>query len=244
MKILNPRSTRNPKGWRAPYAEFQRLQGLGERLGEPANHWYLEYPDSVREKLRGNWVLHYSINSTAYTAFAGYDSNDAVRALKEIYKSYPRHQRVKAKSASEKGPSKGLLLEDPHRVKTLFDEWRIAVVKVGHSMTEQEFHERYKHHQWMMSRKAGWLNMPMLTYLTSHPHAMYWPSPPKDKEEFERRNRELERIVREKESRDRAYRTDHPEEFDNTAWKQTFNRAIRERERGDQKPKPETPQVT
>ncbi len=243
MQVLNPRSTRNPKGWREPYAEFQKLQALGRRLGEPAHSWYLEYPTSIKERISGNWILHYTLNCTAYSAHIGYDSNDSVRGLKEIFKSYPRHERTSTNSNSDKPKSKGLLIFDPHKVQQLFDEWRSAVTKVGHSMTEEEFHTKYKHHSWMLRRKAGWLEMTMRTYLTNHPHAQYWPSPPRDREEFDRRNRELERIVREKESRTRTYRDEHPEEFNTAAWKQNFNRALQERIRGYEKPKPETPQV-
>jgi hypothetical protein len=242
MKDIDPRSYKNPANWRLAYAAFQRFQALAEKLGEPASQWRLSYPDRLREKAKttATWQLHYSLNGVFYDVYVGHSGETAAAGINSTIKSYPRHERSHNRNKPSPKKTPRSLIADASQVQKLWREWNAAVTKVGHSISPTEFQDKYKLHSYMLSRKAGILDMDMMHYLGSHPHAQYWSSPPQTEEEYRRRNQVLEQSVRDKEARERRYREEHPEDYaPSTAWQATFQQALRERELGDSKPEPE-----
>lgn len=204
MKLVNPSSHQNPKGWREAYAAFQSFQRVGKLLGEPAHQWQLQYPGSLKERVKAAWKVVYTLNGHWHDAYVGYNAQTAAFGIREVIRTYPRHPRTWARKPPPKAPEKPHPKYDPAVVIKIFHEWKAGIAKVGFSpgsMSEKDFKERYGYHIWLMGAKAGFLDMDMQEYLINHPHGRYWPTPPQNQREFDNRNRELEKIVAEKERR-------------------------------------------
>jgi len=201
MKPVDPRSYKNPSGWRYTYSAFIEFRTTAQMLGEPVSHWSLEYPSTFKEKVTGAWVLKYTLFGVLKTVYIGYNSETATAGIREIMKSYPKHQRKQFHTAESPKPKKPPLVTDAGLVQKLFWEWNQVIAKVGHTISEAEYREKYKLHIFMLTRKAGILNMSMRTYLTSHPHSQYWVTPPMSEEQLRNRNLEFSKIVQQKEAR-------------------------------------------
>jgi hypothetical protein len=203
MQRLNPRALNNPKNWREAYNAFLEFRGLAHKLGEPIQNWSLEYPSSLKEKMKGNWRITYTLGGKVYTSYVGYDGLNAAAGIKTMIKSYPKHDRRESKAPKQEQARKMLLVEDASLIAKLWSEYQQVITKVGKSVSPAQFENDYKFHSFMLSRRAGILDMDMLHYLTTHPHAQYWPAPAQSREEYDRRTRELQEIVRQKEARKR-----------------------------------------
>lgn len=199
MKELNPSSFKNPSGWRTAHDAFRAFRSIAYKVGEPTEGWKLEYPETIKERIKGSWHLTYTLFGELKTVYIGYDAATATAGIKEMIKSYPKHDRRKEKPTTIAAPRKPSLIEIPEVVVKLFGEWNAVITKVGKSVSISDYERDYAQHIRLLNMRAGILPMNMRKYLTSHPHAQYWPTPPMSERQFENRTRELQRLLRQRE---------------------------------------------
>jgi hypothetical protein len=170
---------------------------MAAKLGEPTAGWSVEHPSSLKEKMLGHWMMTYSLNGIHHRVYIGYNTDSATAGIKEIHKHYPRHSRKEPKAAVQQQRPR-TAIEIPEVVVKLFGEWNAVIGKVGHSVTPAEYQRDYARHIKLLSQRAGILNMDMRRYLTDHPHAQYWPTPPMSQQQYDRRNAEFRKIMEER----------------------------------------------
>lgn len=225
MKEINPRDDHNPRDWRYAYNEYVKILETGRLLKEAVYLWKLHYPSRL-EKIRDNrWRFTYTLSDgrehKTYTVYLGINGIESARTLREVHRGLlqilktRREAELRSPRAKPTGPLKPLSpVYDGIKARELLDEWNTLMK--GVKSTQDYDHlmqsKRFRFLNWFMTRKAGILDMSMRTYLTSHPHAQYWPSAPKDDQEYNNRNRDLQAIIdrkernrREDEQHDRGY---------------------------------------
>lgn len=204
MKPVNPRASNNPKGWRSVYVEYQKLTDLAQRLGEPVHKWSLQYPSTIKEKISGSWQVHYTLNGSIHSAYIGYDVPQSVLGLKHMYKTYPRHKRIQ--TPVNRPQPKPEAISDAVLVRRVVEEYQNGITGIRTDAEQKAFDNNYKFHKWLMSRRAGVLNMDMYNYVFNSGMYQYWPTPPLTQDSLNTRLRELEKIAKEKEARARRDR--------------------------------------
>lgn len=201
MKELNPRHLKNPTGWRTVYDAFRAFRSIAYKVGEPTEGWKLEYPATIGERLKGNWRLTYTLFGTVQTVYIGYDAETATAGIKEMITSYPKHKRDADKQITPPVQKKRALIEIPEVVVKLFGEWNAIITKVGRTVSIEQYERDYAQHIRLLNTRAGILPMNMRQYLTNHPHAQYWPTPPMSQQQMDRRTQELTRILQQRDRR-------------------------------------------
>jgi hypothetical protein len=207
---ISPRGTNQPHDWRTAWAEFETLRSMGQKLGEPVRTWRLEAPTGFGKMLDKRWSVVYTFKGNTYNAYVGLTGTQAAAGIMEIAKGF--RAALHAKLAYEKSipkkkpaPKAENPVYDRHIVSKVLEEWRAAIVKVKDKASADAFQREHGYVNWFMQQRAGILPITMRHYLFSHPHARYWPTPPRDDHELQRRQRELEKIVAEKERRRTSY---------------------------------------
>jgi hypothetical protein len=208
MKVLNPRATNNPKNWLKPFAEYQSLLAIAIKAGEPTGSWGLQIPSTLKEKLKGGWLLAYSLNGKPFVVYVGYDADSAAAGIKKIAANYPRHLRG-SKAPVKKVPKKSKPdpRKDPIWIRRIVAQYqegiRLAHTALNAEEGERWFQKAYKAHIDFLNQRAGILNMSMRDYIFNSPMYAYWPNPPFSEEGLRNRLQEMEKVVADRERRAR-----------------------------------------
>jgi len=200
MPILGSNGRGAPNGWQWAYDAFQRLQRQGKIAGEPVIKWFLVFPTRT-EHLRGRqWRLYYSENGKFYDIYVGWDARSTAKTIDRITEEMKKlahnrnyeltTERVIHDQLLEEGKIRDPIF-DPHFASTLAERWLRGTRNIRTREELERFKREHKNLMALLNRRAGYLNMSMLFYLTRHPDSVRWPNPPETEEEWFRRHPEL-----------------------------------------------------
>lgn len=212
MPEIRPTAPNLPRDWRNAWSAFQKLRTVGRTLGEPVDSWTLHYPSRTRKIVDRRWFITYTYRGTTHTAYLGINGTTSVATLNDITKGFVTilEARRAEKKARGTGNSPATQKKDPiyddNLVSKMWSEWQVRIGKIHSTQELQTFEKQFGYLNWFMKRKAGILDMRMSQYLGTHPHARHgWITPPRTKEEYDRRQRSYEDLIRREESRKRHY---------------------------------------
>lgn len=196
MPNLIPNAKGLPQDWRKVWAVFYELQKIAHRLGEPTHEWKIEYPAGFDKFKDNKWTLHYTVKKRPISIYIGFDSNSAEQLLLklkyELDQALARrntaliNERMKREDEVDKGDREQPVFVD-HIVRMYWHRWEEAI---AHIHTQEQMDAYWKTHPKMkafLNQQAGYLPMSLHRYLSTHPHAKRWPAPPKNEEEYDRR---------------------------------------------------------
>jgi hypothetical protein len=206
--IIDPhdRSGKLPSDWRDVWSAFTALRKVAREIGEPVGGWSIE---AGRRVGRRYWTMTYTFKGRHMNAYIGRTGKEAALTIKETLKGF--QSVLEGEKAAQKHskpvltPKKINPIYDPGLVDKMKSKWDDAMKSLKDTRSVTEFREKEKYLNWFMKQKAGVLNMSMQDYLYKHPHGTLWPTPPKDKQQYEARQRELEKRIREKERHSYGY---------------------------------------
>lgn len=207
MRVVTPndRSGKLPHDWRGVWSAFSAMKSVGKAIGEPVIAWQLEAPSGVSKMLDKRWKMRYTFKRKTYHAYIGITGREATKTINELKKGFDAilegvkaEERVTKKTQNQSTPNPVYNAGEVLRAK---EEWNTGITKVRDSASWEKFKEAHKRTMWIMSRKAGFLEMSMRDYLFKHPHGTTYPTPPKDQRQLDNRQREIEKMVRDREQR-------------------------------------------
>lgn len=209
MPNLRPNEPKLPADWRNPYAAYQKLLSVAKALKEPVNTWKLEYPSRGERLVGKGWRLSYTFSGQRYNVFIGSNGAASTQTLNELvkgFKSVLEGRRAAERHSSSNKPASREEKKDPIYDRAIiskqWSEWQVLIGKIRSTQDVRDLKEKHKFLYWFMHRKAGILDMTMHEYLGNHPHARYgWTDPPRTQDEYTRRQRSYEDMVRREESR-------------------------------------------
>lgn len=208
MPIVNPAS-RDPKpaDWRWAWQEFQRLRTIAAKAKIDVSQWKLEFPSRVQRIVDPRWKMTYTNTQNkldqVYLGSTGRLAGDTIKKMIPTYS-----ELLKGRIANPiHQPTDPLFNVDS--VRKAFDIWNREVAKVRSLQDQREFEARYPKLLKLMKRKAGYLDMSLQDYLTKHPHSKLFPTPPRNCEEYEERNKRYRKYMEDRESARKQQREDH-----------------------------------
>lgn len=196
----NDRTGKLPHDWRTAWSAFESLRNVGKAIGERTTLWQLEVPSGAGKFLDRRWKLTYSFRGSVHHAYIGLNGKEAALTINELKKGFQvvldgQLAEEKSKKPQHKKPEQ-LAIYNPTLVIKAKEDWNTNITKIRSDVEWQQFKKDHKFTVWLMSRKAGFLDMSMRQYLFSHPHATLYPTPPKTQQQLDNRTREVERRYR------------------------------------------------
>ena len=202
--VITPNAPNMPADWRTPWQQFAALKEIGRKLKEPVSSWRLEAPKGFGKMLDRRWSLVYTFRSQRYETYIGINGKQAAEGIREVIKGFravlaghKAYEESKPKTVAKKAPIPPIY--NPGLVQKMIDEWNLAIKGIRDRDGAIAFNRDHRYMNWFMRQQAGFLEMSMRQYLFSHPHATYWPTPPRNQTEFDSRQRRLQQIVEDRE---------------------------------------------
>lgn len=209
MPIVNP-SSRDPKpaDWRWAWQEFQRLRTIATKAKIDTSQWKLEFPSKVQRIVDPRWKLTYTtVNNQLQQVYLGSTGRLAGDTIKKMIPMYSDLLKNRPQTAKRNQPIDPLF--DIASVKKALEIWNREVVKVRSLQDQRAFEARYPKLLKLMQRRAGYLDMSLKDYLTSHPHSTVFPTPPRTCEEYESRKKAYNKQMADREAARKQQREDH-----------------------------------
>ena len=141
------------------------------------------------------WIMTYTWEGNTYNdIFLGIDGKSSREAIHKIIPLY--REMADRKKAANRQPSKPQIDNpkwDDAKNKKWRDRYQARVKEVRDAASLRRFNEDNKNLLGYMKQRAGYLAMSIEEYWRTHPHAQMWPAPPRNKEEYEKRQKAFER---------------------------------------------------
>lgn len=204
MPIVDPNgSGRMPPDWRWAYDQYRKLRQLAQSVNEPVHSWRLEFPGKGRAILDRRWRMTYSWEGQMHQdVFLGTDGRSSGRAIEQIIPVYAdlvrRKKASMQQSKNDPGSRGSNPMWDNEKNKKWRDRFYAEVAKVRDLHSQREFEQRHPNLLAYMGKRAGFLEMSIQDYWGKHPHSRFWPAPPQSKEQYEARQKEYERRVKQR----------------------------------------------
>lgn len=191
-----------PAGWQHAQDAFHKLELLGKAAGEPTYSWQLRFPSRF-EKLKGQgWELIYSENREMLTVYIGHDALSTAHNINRMLdamrkRAGDRNTDLATERQIHQQTVRTNLSRDPlfqpHFAQQLLETWRHGTRSLRTKEDLDKFRKSHPNLMRFLNRQAGVLNITVLAYLTRHPHAEFWPHPPRTAAEYEKRRQEYDK---------------------------------------------------
>jgi hypothetical protein len=192
MPILDPRANNVPKGdpnWRYAYDEFRKLKALVNRHQISTAGWQIKFPKGFEKAKDNRWQiwLIWPGQESVSVHYIGHDGRSASQAIKAIRQIYQEHfdaglhvVRPDPNPTKPKDPR-----EDRAFIERAFFKWSEVMKGVRSNQDWEETKKKWPKLLGFMNLKAGIIDMTMSEYLTKHPLAQLYPTPPMNQKQYE-----------------------------------------------------------
>jgi hypothetical protein len=209
MPTLNPGDTGyKPADWRIVWDAYASLVRIVRKYKGNTTGWHLQFPSRAKKIVDPRWQLTFTSIGQKHltTIWLGSNGVEAANTIKKMLPYYQDYYQslITVQTKTTKKPSP---LRDDLEMVRLKDALQ-AERNGRRLLTDRQ--------KWLADRKAGHLDMSVRRYLTSHPHALMFPTPPFSQKEVEERHQQYRKIMEQVE-KDRREGEDRPDPWGNQA---------------------------
>lgn len=206
MPVIDPRASHAmPHDWRVAYDAYRRLMALARKVNEPVSTWRIEFPGKAKRIVDNSWKMTYTWRGSIYSnVFLGSDGKSSAHTIESLIPVYEKlvNQILNNSSGQTSSSQTRSKIWDDNYNRRLIEKFNFEVVGLKTIEDHREFQRRNAKLIKFMESKVGYLstlNLTVQEYWFRHPHSRLFPSPPQDKEQYERRQKAYESYLKDKE---------------------------------------------